>query len=383
MRNRLTALLIVAIVAIATGGADGCSSSPNIESAKLYLKQQEYEDALASLNTELEANPQSVEALTLKAEVLRTMGEKKPLAERGEIVPELVSTVNAATMAAPEDPEVVRAASNAWVYLITQGRNQMGVGDDGAMKSLVFLDAAVGLAPDSLASQFDLGRARLISGDAAGAIAPLERTVELDPGYGSGYLILSRAYLDQSRGAEAVELLERGREAVAEGEGRSEIQQAYLNTLAASGQLERAVSEFETQVADLPDDPLIRYNFGTLLLQSDRFEEAAAQFLVASELEPENADTQYNLGVAYLRQAGQVESAAGELDLSQEAEYDALIAERDELLDGSVAALEAARELASDGNRTTVCDALFRVYTAMGRSDDAAEAAECAGRSMN
>ena len=64
--------------------------------------------------------------------------------------------------------------------------------------------------------------------------------------------------------------------------------------------------------------------------------------------------------------------------------YEALIAERDENLELSLGPLMQARMLATGTeDEAGVCDALFRVYTQLGRVDDAEEVSACAGYNMN
>ena len=54
-------------------GADGCSSDPNVEGAKLDLKNKDYDRALQNLETALATNPDNVDALELKGRVLGEM----------------------------------------------------------------------------------------------------------------------------------------------------------------------------------------------------------------------------------------------------------------------------------------------------------------------
>ena len=60
-----------------------------------------------------------------------------------------------------------------------------------------------------------------------------------------------------------------------------------------------------------------------------------------------------------------------------------MIADRDEQIEMSLEALVTARDLADDTARPTVCRSLLTIYNSLGRADEAAAAAECAGESMN
>ncbi|HIG75352.1 MAG TPA: tetratricopeptide repeat protein [Bacteroidetes bacterium] len=384
MRSRLTLLPALLAFAVLLGGADGCSSDPNVESAKLALRQENYEEAREQLGRALETNPENVEALALLPEVIRTQMDAAAVVNRSEFVPAYREAIANALRVAPEDPDVMNAKRNAWASFMNNGNQTLTSEATPASDAIPFFEGAIEVGADSASSHFSLGLAQLLSENNEAAASSFETTLELDPSYTNASIYLARAYLMMDRGAEALDVLSAARENIEEGdEDADRLEQEYLNALASSGQTERAISEFEEQVENFPDDPLIRYNYGTLLLNVDRFSDAIEQFEAATELDAENADAYYNLGVANLREAGRVETEAGELTLDQQDEYDALIAQRDEYLDSAIASLEMARDLTDDANRPAVCNSLLQIYNARGMADEAEAAAECAGVSMD
>ena len=341
MRSRLTLLPALLAFAVLLGGADGCSSDPNVESAKLALRQENYEEAREQLGRALETNPENVEALALLPEVIRTQMDAAAVVNRSEFVPAYREAIANALRVAPEDPDVMNAKRNAWASFMNNGNQTLTSEATPASDAIPFFEGAIEVGADSASSHFSLGLAQLLSENNEAAASSFETTLELDPSYTNASIYLARAYLMMDRGAEALDVLSAARENIEEGdEDADRLEQEYLNALASSGQTERAISEFEEQVENFPDDPLIRYNYGTLLLNVDRFSDAIEQFEAATELDAENADAYYNLGVANLREAGRVETEAGELTLDQQDEYDALIAQRDEYLDSAIASLE-------------------------------------------
>src|SRR5690554_6698108 len=74
--SRLAVALVCATFLLA--GADGCSSDPDVEGAKLYINNEEYDQALANLERAIANNPDNAEAHALKAEVLRLKAEDLP-----------------------------------------------------------------------------------------------------------------------------------------------------------------------------------------------------------------------------------------------------------------------------------------------------------------
>ncbi len=381
MRSRLPFLPALLVLALVLGGADGCSSDPNVEGAKLKIRTEDFDGALANLNTALEENADNVEALRLKSQVLTLQMEKAPIADRRAFIPELTTTINRAVMLAPEDADVATMRGFAWAQMLNTGNTSLQNDRTPAAESIPFFEGAISVHPDSVGGHFGLGLAQLLANNSAAAATALEKTLQMEPDYTNASIYLSKAYLQMDRGADAVSVLEKALP-LADASERDRVQQEFLNTLASSGQSERAISEFETQVGNFPNDALIRYNYGTLLLGVERYADAIEQFEAASMIEDSNADAFYNLGVARLREAGRIETEAGALDLSEQDTYDTMIANRDELIEGSLMALTTARDLADGGTRPTVCRTLVTIYNSLGRADDAASAQACADEGM-
>ena len=62
-------LLLVLILA----AADGCGSDPNVEGARLDLRNKDYDRALTNINKALENNPDNLDALVLKGDIIFEM----------------------------------------------------------------------------------------------------------------------------------------------------------------------------------------------------------------------------------------------------------------------------------------------------------------------
>ena len=123
MRLRLPFFFALFLLAMVTTGADGCSGDPNIETAKLDLRNKEYDSALQNLNEALADNPENVEALSLKARVLATKLEAAPMAERAALIPDLQATLADATRLAPEDEDLQQIRAFSWVTLLNSGNS--------------------------------------------------------------------------------------------------------------------------------------------------------------------------------------------------------------------------------------------------------------------
>lgn len=379
MRSRLFSLSVALVVAVFAGGADGCSSDPNVEGAKLNLRNGEYDAAINNLDEALQTNPDNVEALVLRAEVRRLQADRAPNAEKADFLDMMVADVNRAQTLAPEDPDVQSARVNAWALAVNAGNDALRNPEADASDAVALFQTAVDVQPDSMQGHFGLGLSHLRAGDASAAVAPLRRATEIAPDDATSAVYYSRALLLSDQGAEAVRILEAAADRFPDD---TDIQTSLLNAYAVSGQTDRAIERYEQAIVDLPDDPTVRYNYGALLLEAGRYDEAIEQLTVATELAPDNADAFYNLGASYQNKAASLNDAANETEDADAA--NAMIAERDENLEASLPFLQQARTLsAGTADEPGVCNALFRVYTQLGRVDDAEAVSECAGISMD
>ncbi|GAB5534038.1 MAG: hypothetical protein Rubg2KO_02870 [Rubricoccaceae bacterium] len=382
--SRVPFLALFAFVAIALGGADGCSSDPQVEGAKLYINNKEYDNALENLNESLATNPDNLDALILKAEVLRLMGGETPTADverRATLFTEMTATVDRAAQLAPDNPDVAAAQINAWAYAINQGNNTLR-SDADPSEAATYFRAASTLQPDSMQGPFGLGLAELRAANFEAAIEPLARSVELAPEDANTHEYLARAYLATDRAAEAVEVLEAAQDRFPD---NTDMRTTLLNAYAVAGMEDRAIEAYEAEIASGSasgeDEALIRYNYGSLLLSADRIDEALEQLSMSVDLDPDNPDAQYNMGAALQNKASGLARQANETE--DNAAANALIDERNGLLERALPYLQASRDLAPEGEKRAACSALFQVYTQLNRVDDANAVAECGGMSMN
>ncbi len=379
--------ILVALVAATAllGGADGCSSDPNVEGAKLYIRSEDYPNALEALETALADNPDNVEALSLKGRVLYLQAKTvfDPIA-RHPMVEDMMAALNRADALAPGDEEIANIRLAAWADEMNSGSNllQTSSGQEGNLaKAVRAFQNAIYIQPDSVSGQYNLGLAYLVDGKPDDAIGPLEATVASGDSDANAYVYLGRALLaTTSNSSRALEVLEEGSELFPEDPAlRAEL----LNAYAATGQADRALDAYERAVANDPDNPVIRYNYGSTLLQAGRFDEAVVQLARATELDPESANAQYNLGAAYQNKATAVNAQL--IETEDDGEARRLRGERDVLLQQAAPYLEEARRLTEAGGESAsdICNALFQVYAQLNRTDEATEAGECAGHDMN
>ncbi|HYE95552.1 MAG TPA: tetratricopeptide repeat protein [Rubricoccaceae bacterium] len=377
----LSALLLAAVL---VAGADGCSSDPNVEGARLYMRSNDHDAALRSLETALQSNPDNVEALQLKAEVLRQKTERTTdPAARGALATEMVAAIERARQLAPDNADVRTTWQNVYVTEMNYGVGQLRRSAEDAAAARAAIAAfqnVTRIAPDSAGGHFNLGLAYLVGDDADQAIDPLQRSIDLGGADANAYLYLGRALIATQQGDRAIALLEQGVQAFPANEA---LQAELLNAYSASGQTDRSIAAYEAAIQRNPDNALYRYNYGSMLLQAERYDEAVEQLERAVAIDATNPDAFYNLGAAYQNKAAALSRQMNET--TDEARAAQLRTERDDLLRQALPHLLQARRLteAAGGEVQSVCRALFQVHTTLAQIEEAREAAACGGMDTN
>lgn len=283
---------------------------------------------------------------------------------------------------------------------ITEFNNGQSVAGDDALQAEHFQNSArhfqatAIVFPDSSGSYVNWAYALLGAGDSDAAIEPLKLALEKGGPDPELYSFLARIYLTSDRAEEAVPLLE---EASGHFPNNAELQNYLLNAYSETGQDDRALETYGNAVANNPENPIYRYNYGSLLLQAERFDEAIEELREATTLEEGYVDAYYNLGAAYINKANAIQQQINTMDddmrerrdeLSDEeesgimADIDVLIAERRGLYEEAIIPLEAAKEYAEmeEGRSVeAICAALFQAYAQTGQEDKAELVQECAG----
>lgn len=381
-RLRLLSLPALCLLAVMLGGADGCGGNPDLAGARQAVGVNDYDRALVNVNTVLAADPANLEALTLKADILRQqVGRAPDAAAKAALVTEMNATVRQAIAINATDSDVSVVRTNAWALSVNEGNTLLRdpAAPEGA--SVPLFNAAVEFMPDSSQGYFGLGLAELTRGNSVEAIASLRSATRLSPNDESAVYYLGRALLAADQGAEAITVLSAATQRFP---ANAALRADLLNAYARTGRAGEALSLYEAALVSpsAEEEPTLRFNYGTVLLQAGRQADAIAQFERSIALRPDNFDAQYNLGAAYQNQAADVNARANATD--DNAENRRLVTERDVLLNRSLPYFERARALGAEpADGRSSCEALFRVYTTLGRIDDARGVATCAGQTMN
>lgn len=175
----------------------------------------------------------------------------------------------------------------------------------------------------------------------------------------------------------------------------AELQNQRLNALNNTGQTKRAMQAYQDQIERSPDNATYRYNYGSLLLNANRYDAAAEQLAKAVELDPDDPKKQYNLGAAYLNKGVTfqdslvtVRDSLMDREQAPSAEEKQMLQDLDkqrrQLFRDAIPPLERARQLSGPNGqyRQNSCSALFQAYVQTEQTEKAEEVKGCAGQDV-
>ena len=399
-RSALLSLFLSGIVLLSMSACSGGGvSSPNYDAAEDAFETQNYEAALQSVNTAIEQDSAGAPAYLLKARILRSMAdsttppqEYKSLYQQAQEAEEEAVNMNPALqsdVAGRQQLEYITQMQNGIDYFNRANQSQDSL---EFVRAASYFNAAHQIEPDSSSPYLNEAFALLNANQRQQVISPLEGYVErADSVDATAYQILGQLYLTNDRSEDAMGLLESATEDYPDD---TDLQSLLLNAYNSAGATDRAMQMYETQVQEQPNNAVYRYNYGSMLLNSDQFDAAIEQLQKAAELDPNNVQAHYNLGAAHVNKAvavddtiKSVEDAAREADRDLTAEenqrLDQLVEQRGEEFAAAIPALEEARSLAEPGDsyRQDICQALFSAYVQTEQQEKAQQVAECAGYS--
>ena len=508
---RRSALLALVLGGALIGMLSACSAgNPNLGKAEDAMKQQNYEQALANIDSALAVDSANVDAYKMRAQILREMAdstmppaEYKSLYQRARDAEQKALKFNPGARS-----EVQGQQTLAFTNQYQKGANAFQKGRRSAdsmayRRAAAYFGAASATYPDSSGPILNEAYALLNmerlkqDGDMTRAIPVMETYLdkEAEPDK-NAYDILSALYLQSEQNQKAIDLLEAARQDLearpaffrlagtqgltysgtvevngsareVEGttpdkvmldggttvagtfqkkqeKGQLRVQLYYkgtavqdtivqsgtaslsadlsteaplaqlegrlLNAYNRAGQTQKAMAEYRKQIEANPNNATYRYNYGSMLLNADRYEDAIEQLKKATELEPGNARAQYNLGAAYTNKGKTIQDSLRVIEDSISTIRDAAMSEnraptpeeketvneldakskqlaqqKQEIYRQAIPPLERARQLADSGDsiRQQSCSALLQAYIQIEQVAKAREYQECAGMQIN
>jgi len=379
MKNSKLFLLGMLILGIMFLGFQ-CAST-ELTSAKLYIQQKNWDKAIETLNTEVAKNPQSDEGYFLLGTVY---SEQDNIDKMIESFDKSLAISNKFEKNIGEYKAFQWANNfNRGVSLFQRG-NKVTDEDSSKMYFDMAIEAyknAIELAPDSAETYRNLAFVHLTTQQAEESIEPLKKLIEIEQAE-EGYQYLGEVYYtlganlmndfnfnkntqDSIKAMDyydkSIVILEEGLQKYPE---NSEMQVARTSAYIGAGRIDEAIASSKLLVEKKPDDKIYRYNYGVLLLNSEKYAEAETQLLEALKIDPEYENAIYNLGVTYVKWG---------TAMNKEAEKQGLISEDyQKKYEAALPYLEKVVE--KDQTNVAIWELLGKVYSVLGMQDDAANA---------
>lgn len=331
------------------------------------IQKSEYNDALVNLYQALEISPDHAQALLFKGQVLQTKAFATKNLQQHTV--QLNAMVAAYERAMKSDPSLRREIEKRLMFAYFNEFKKGAVTFKKAHEVTSLFDAAAVFfenaarvreaiqadipAPDTPWGAYaNQSLSLLNAGRWEEAIAPLEMTLARGQRSEDTYLFLASLYRLQNEIDKEIAVLEQAYELFSKSE---QVEAQLLNAYVRDHRADRAVGVYERAIRREPDNVLFAYNYATLLLELERFDEAIQRLEALVKRDAYNTDVQLNLGVAYFNKACSLEEASPSGDHAIQLEL---------MYGKSIAPLEKARLLlqSEDAETTAIARALYIAY---------------------
>ncbi|MGN6367782.1 MAG: tetratricopeptide repeat protein [Phycisphaerae bacterium] len=185
------------------------------------------------------------------------------------------------------NPDAFTAQHNLGVSLLSAGRSREG---------LQHIALALQQAPDDDSIQRTVGKLALHDGKFDEALAHFNHAIELRPNYGESYVLRGDVYDRMGRLDDAIADY---RKAIEVGLNDADGYIALAAALKKKGDLPNAAKNYELALGLEPGNMITRYNYGNVLLDLHRYNDAIAAYEFILHYQPDNPAVLDNLAYAY------------------------------------------------------------------------------------
>lgn len=318
MKNFVILILSAMTITFSVTGFQ-CATA-EMTSGKMALQRQEWENAERSFEQEVTKNPENAEAWYSLGRVRHELKNYKGMNDAFE---------RSIALSKEFQNEIGNVRLGTWGQLFNSGiesylKSKSVQGDSVTILLRMAIDRfmlGIMVNPDSAATYTNLGLAYLGLNDFDKAVSNFEISLQKyqDPdltlSLGAIYLERGRTLQKEAQNAtgskkdslekiskplfdKTIAMLE---PASKQWPDNSNIVGMLLDAYLAAGRMDEARINFKEAVEKRPNDKLLRYNYGVLLLKAGDYTGSVKQFEAAVVTDPQFEDALYNLGVSYLQ----------------------------------------------------------------------------------
>ncbi|MCW8817200.1 MAG: tetratricopeptide repeat protein [Ignavibacteriaceae bacterium] len=353
-------------------------SSTELNSAKLYIQQKNWDKALDALKADVEKNPKSDEGYYLLGTVYSELDRTEEMIEAFD---------NSLAISHKFADKINEYRAYQWANNYNRGVSLFQRGNNTADKdsSKMYYDMAIDaykkatiLEPDSGLTYRNLAFVYLTTNQTEESIEPLKKLIELEKAE-EGYQYLGEVYYtlglnkmsefkndgNKEDSIKAMDYYNKGIMTLEEGlklyPDNSEMLNASTNSYIGAGRINEAITSAKALVEKEPDNAVYHYNYGVLLLNVEKYQDAETQLLKAIELDPNYENAIYNIAVTYVKWGTAI---------NKEAEAQGVLSEDyKQKYQKALPYLEKVVEL--DAKNPEMWELIGKVYSVLGMNDDA------------
>jgi tetratricopeptide (TPR) repeat protein len=353
-------------------------SSTELTSAKLYIQQKNWDKAIETLKDEVSKNPKSDEGYFLLGTVYSELDDVDNMIE---------SFDKSLAISNKFEKNINEYRGFQWANSFNRGVSlfQRGNKATDADSSKMYFDMAIDaydkailLEPDSAETYRNLAFVYLTTGKTEESIAPLKKLVELEQAE-EGYQYLGEVYYTlgvnsmnsfkiEKNIQDSIKAMEYYNNAIAtleEGTAKypenAEMIGTKFSAYIGADRMENALTSAEDLVVKDPSNKFNRYNYGVVLLNTEKYPEAETQLLEALKIDPEYDNAIYNLGVTYVKWGTAINKEAeqkGDMSDDYKKKYEAALPYLEKVVE-------------KDDSNAAIWELLGKVYSVLGMQDDA------------
>ena len=314
--KRLLSVLVVISMALGITAFE-CAST-EMTSAKMYINQKNPIKAIEFLQKEVAKNPVNDEAFFLLG---RLLGDQ-------DKIDDMISNFDKSLAISKKFEKDIEGLKlyywgTNFNKAILQFNRATAAPEDSQKafydKTIELFNNSIKCQPDSAMTYQNLAYAYFNAGHRNEAKSTMDKflTMQPDP---EMYALYGAILVEDKEYDKVISMAKEAQKHFPE---NAEILRLLSNAYIATDQLDVAMKTFQDGIANEPANKFYRYNYGSLLLNAEKYDEAIEQLTEAVKIDPEYTNAIYNLGVCYVNKGSKTreENEAKEIDSDEYKQY--------------------------------------------------------------
>jgi len=284
----------------------GCRSK-EVESALIYINQDDWDKAIEQLELAIQVNPTDIEAHVFLGEGYGRRGEYQKMNEHFDTAMKLMDAPGKSNQKFIDKINFER--DKVWRQSFNKG--VQNVKDEKLADAAVNFNNCILIDPERPEAYRNMAYVDEKTDNLESAIKNYEEVIRLDPKDEEALSYAGRLYMRTEQFEKTIELMDK----------ILEIDSLNVDAIAQKamaydylGQTDKAFEAYEQALQKDPDNPDLFFNLGRLYFMKEDYDRAIEHFKKVIEKNPDDAEANVNIGNAYLSLAQNVLRKEREMD---------------------------------------------------------------------